>query len=94
MTLRPGFVAVVGDEHLFGAALQAVPFHPPYHNSPASACNSVVVSVVVSSDGTLLASGHAEGSVRIWDVASAKELPACNGHQGYARSVAVSPDGT
>ena len=31
--------------------------------------------------------------MRLWDVASAKELRACTGHQGWVWSVAFSPDG-
>ncbi len=42
---------------------------------------------------SLLATGHADGSARIWDVESAKEIHACKGNQGAVYSVAFSPDG-
>ncbi|MCY2991401.1 MAG: pentapeptide repeat-containing protein, partial [Planctomycetota bacterium] len=83
------FAQAVGEERLLGAALPMTLAHPPNFSSPASPGNTLAVSP----DGTLIASGHNDGSVRLWDVASAKELRACNGHQGSVGSVAFSPDG-
>ena len=41
----------------------------------------------------VLASGHADGSVRLWDAASGKALSTLSGHQASVLSVAFSPDG-
>ncbi len=56
----------------------------------SSECNAVAWG----SDRTLLASGHDDGSVRLWEVASGREICRFLGHQSYVRSVAFSPDGS
>ena len=54
---------------------------------------SSVLSVAWSPDGRSLASGSADNTIRLWDVASAKETARLEGHTGSVRSVAWSPDG-
>ncbi|WP_088243765.1 NACHT and WD40 repeat domain-containing protein, partial [Calothrix rhizosoleniae] len=53
-----------------------------------------VLSVAFSPDGKLLATGDHNGIVRVWEVASTRELLVCKGHLGEVRSVAFSPHGT
>jgi WD40 repeat protein/class 3 adenylate cyclase len=53
-----------------------------------------VNSVAFSPDGTTLATGSADGTVRLWDVASLQQITALTGPTGPVTSVAFSPDGT
>jgi WD40 repeat protein len=55
---------------------------------------SAVSCVAFSPDGTRIASGLDDGTVRIWNAVSFEELAKLEGHRGTIRSVAFSPDGT
>jgi WD40 repeat protein len=52
-----------------------------------------VYSVAFSPDGKILASGSYDKIVRLWDVASGRELQQLTGHAGSVYSVAFSPNG-
>ena len=52
-----------------------------------------VHAIAVSADGARLASGSLDGTARLWDVATGKELRALLGHRGVVKAVAFSPDG-
>ncbi|MBR8834889.1 MAG: NACHT domain-containing protein [Stigonema ocellatum SAG 48.90 = DSM 106950] len=52
-----------------------------------------ILSVAFSPDGRMLATGDANGEIRLWQVADSKLLLVCKGHTGWVQSVAFSPDG-
>jgi parallel beta-helix repeat protein len=52
-----------------------------------------VRSVAFSPDGRLLASGSYDNTIKLWEVASGREVRTLTGHTGDVTSVAFSPDG-
>jgi WD40 repeat protein len=52
-----------------------------------------VFTVAFSPDGRLLATGDAEGVIRLWRVTDGKPLFVCKGHMSWVWSVTFSPDG-
>lgn len=55
--------------------------------------NPGVLSLSLSRDGKLLASGGRDNKVKIWDAESGKLLKSFDGHQDDVLCVALSPDG-
>ncbi len=53
-----------------------------------------VMSVAFSADGKTLASASRDGTVKLWDVSTAKVRRTLTGHDADVYSVAFSPDGT
>jgi WD40 repeat protein len=53
-----------------------------------------VTSVAFSQDGTILATGNADGTVRLWNAATHRPIAILTGHTGAVTSVAFSQDGT
>ncbi|MCS7161473.1 MAG: WD40 repeat domain-containing protein, partial [Gemmatales bacterium] len=52
-----------------------------------------VYSVAVTPDGKYVVSGSRDNTVRLWDLASGKEVRRFTGHTNWVLSVAVSHDG-
>jgi len=63
--------------------------------SPLTGLAGAVYSVTFSPDGKIFASGNADGTVRLWDVATSRQQigSPLAGPVGPVRSVAFSPDG-
>ena len=56
--------------------------------------NDRVTSLAYSPDGTILASGSYDRTIRLWDMAAKEEIAPMEGHRRLVTSVAFSPDGT
>ena len=50
--------------------------------------------MAIAPDGSWLASGGDDGSVRIWDPVTGEQRAALAGHAGPVTAVAIAPDGT
>ena len=53
-----------------------------------------VTSVSFAPNGTLLASGSEDNTVKLWAVKNHTHIATLEGHQGFVHSVSFSPDGT
>ena len=53
-----------------------------------------VFGISFSPDGTRLATASEDGSAKVWDAGSGKELLTLSGHTGTVWGVTFSPDGT
>ncbi len=52
-----------------------------------------VTALALASDGTQAATGHADGSVRLWNLAAGQPGPTLAGHTAAVNGVAFSPEG-
>jgi WD40 repeat protein len=55
---------------------------------------SRVLGLTFSREGTRLATACGDHTIRLWDVATGKEVCELRGHESYVHAVAFSPDGT
>ena len=54
---------------------------------------AAVNTIAFNWDGSLLASGSSDNTVRLWNTTTGQLLNTLAGHTGYAESLAFSPDG-
>ena len=66
-------------------------FPPPLHTF--SGHTSFVQSVAFSPDGKLALSGSKDDTLRLWEVATGREVRTFSGHTSHVSRVAFSPDG-
>ena len=52
-----------------------------------------MISVAFSPDGRMLATGSDDNTVRLWNVATGRQVMLLHGHKNCVDSVAFSPDG-
>ena len=55
---------------------------------------TTVYTVAFSPDGTRLAVGCKDNTIRLWDLKSYQQVAELRGHTDYVHAVAFSPDGT
>ncbi|MFF4989349.1 caspase family protein [Streptosporangium saharense] len=65
---------------------------PTVNRNVLTGHTGAVNSVAFSRDGRTLASGSADGGIRLWDMASGAATAVLAGHAGAVNSVAFSPD--
>ena len=70
------------------------PTGDPLTATVKTAVPAAALSVAFSPDGTVLASGHTDGALQLWDVASRAPQDAFQGGPSPIGSVAFSPDGS
>jgi WD40 repeat protein len=60
--------------------------------SPAE--GEFIDSIALNPDGTILAAGYLDSTIKLWDIETGEQLTILTGHSERVTSLAFSPDGT
>ncbi|MEI6043349.1 MAG: hypothetical protein WCS37_03045 [Chloroflexota bacterium] len=88
----PGVVALIMLPVIF-LLLRTLSLKLGYSTPALAGHSSSVQAVAYSPDGKTLASGSSDNTVKLWEVATSKELVTFKDHSSWVTSVAFSPDG-
>ena len=89
---HPIFVHAVDTDGNVGYASFELTVIPPHHIATLKAHTKRITSVAFSSDGVTLATGSWDGTVKLWDVETERDIATFR-HTGEVTSVAFSSDG-
>jgi len=71
-----------------------MPKQAPPISEPLTSHDDWVSSLAISADGRCIASGSADGTIRLWNAETGTAIgEQLTGHEGLVRSVAISADG-
>jgi hypothetical protein len=65
-----------------------------FYGSPNMRHSGPVLGCAFAPDGKTFVSASGDGTLKLWDAATGKELRTFTGHKAYVRGCAFSPDGT
>jgi mono/diheme cytochrome c family protein len=88
---QEGFAEVVRTLRLDEGTVKAQPL--PAATNPFSGHIGSVLAIALTPDGTQAVSGGDDRTIRLWDVASGRELRRFEGHSGEVTTLAFTPDG-
>ncbi len=93
-TIHPIYIEAVDTDGNVGSVYFELWETPPNYITTLEGHTRAVRSVVFSPDGTILASGSQDSTIKLWDVATKTNIATLSGHNNKVNTVSFSPDGT